>query len=128
MKDIIKIGMDVNRIEDGVCAEFGISIHKILDEILTKKEVEEIEQLTSKISKIISKGVRREIELEEEEKIVDEKTIIKEALDETSKKFYEKMSDEDKKKADKFEKELEKCESIEEAIALAIKTLEDEIK
>lgn len=128
MKDIIKIGMDVNRIEDGVCAEFGISIHKMLDEILTKKEVEEIEQLTSKISKIISKGVRREIELEEEEKIVDEKTIIKEALDETSKKFYEKMSDEDKKKVDKFEKELEKCESIEEAIALAIKTLEDEIK
>lgn len=128
MKDIIKIGMDVNRIEDGVCAEFGISIHKMLDEILTKKEVEEIEQLTSKISKIISKGVRREIELEEEEKIVDEKTIIKEALDETSKKFYEKMSDEDKKKVDKFEKELEKCKSIEEAIALAIKTLEDEIK
>ena len=120
--------MDVNRIEDGVCAEFGISIHKMLDEILTKKEVEEIEQLTSKISKIISKGVRREIELEEEEKIVDEKTIIKEALDETSKKFYEKMSDEDKKKVDKFEKELEKCKSIEEAIALAIKTLEDEIK
>lgn len=128
MKDIIRIGMDVNRVEDGVCAEFGISIHKILDEILTKKEVEEIEQLTSKISKIISKGIRREIELEKEEKIVDEKTVIKEALDKTSKKLYEKMSDEDKKKADKFEKELEKCESIEEAIALAIKTLEDELK
>lgn len=128
MKDIIKIGMDINRIEDNVRVEFGISIHKMLDEILTKKEVEEIEQLTSKISKIIKKGIRREMEFEEEEKIVDEKTIIKEALDKASKKIYEKMSDEDKKKADKFEKELEKCESIEEAIALAIKTLEDELK
>lgn len=127
MKDIIKIGMNINRIEDGVCAEFGISIHKILDEVLTKKEVEEIEQLTSKISKIISKGIRREMEFEEEEEIVDEKTIIKETLDKTSKKLYEKMSDEDKKKVDKFEKELEKCESIEEAIALAIKALEDEL-
>ena len=127
MKDIIKIGMEANRIEDGVCAEFKISIHKMLDEILTKKEVEEIEKLISEISKIISKGIRREMELEEEEKIVDEKTIIKEALDKTSKKFYEKMSDEDKKKVDKFEKELEKCESIEEAIAFAIKTLEDEL-
>ena len=126
MKDIIRIGMNVEIVEDGVCAEFGISIHKMLDEILTKKEVEEIEQLTSKISKIISKGVKRETKLEAE--IPSEKEMIKEALDKTSKKLYEKMSDEDKKKADKFEKELEKCESIEEAIALAIKALEDELK
>lgn len=126
MKDIIKIGMDVNRIEDGVCAEFEISIHKMLDEILTKKEVEEIEQLTSKISKIISKGVRRETKLEAE--IPSEKEMIKEAVDKTSNELYERLSEEDKKKVDEFEKELEKCNSIREAILLAIKKLEDEIK
>ena len=126
MKDIIKIGMGINRIEDGVCAEFEISIHKILDEILTKKEVEEIEQLTSKISKIISKGVRREVELEAE--IPSEKEMVKEAIDKTSNELYERLSEEDKKKADEFNKELEKCDSIEEAIALAIKAIKDEIK
>lgn len=126
MKDIIRIGMNVEKVEDGVCAEFEISIHKILDEILTKKEVEEIEQLTSKISKIISKGVRREVELEAE--IPSEKEMVKEAIDKTSNELYERLSEEDKKKADEFNKELEKCDSIEEAIALAIKAIKDEIK
>ena len=126
MKDIIRIGMNVEKVEDGVCAEFEISIHKILDEILTKKEVEEIEQLTSKISKIISKGVRREVELEAE--IPSEKEMVKEAIDKTSNELYERLSEEDKKKVDELNKELEKCDSIEEAIVLAIKAIKDEIK
>ena len=125
MKDIIKIGMNINRIEDNVRVEFGISIHKMLDEILTKKEVEEIEQLTSKISKIIKKGIRREMEFEEKP---SEKEMIKEAVNKTSNELYERLSEEDKKKADEFNKELEKCDSIEEAILLAIKKLEDELK
>ena len=54
--------------------------------------------------------------------------MIKEAVNKTSNELYEKLSEEDKKKVDEFEKELEKCNSIREAILLAIKKLEDEIK
>ena len=122
MKDIIRIGMNVEKVENGIGVEFGIKIHKILDEILTKKEMEEVEGLISKISKIVNKSIKREVELEE---VPSEKEMIKEAIDKTSNELYEKLSEEDKKKADEFNKELEKCDSIEEAIALAIKAIKD---
>lgn len=125
MKDIIRIGMNLEKVENGIGVEFGIKIHKILDEILTKKEMEEVEGLISKISKIVNKSIKREVELEEE---LSEKEMIKEAIDKTSNELYEKLSEEDKKKADEFNKELEKCNSIREAILLAIKKLEDEVK
>ena len=125
MKDIIRIGMNVEKVENGIGVEFGIKIHKILDEILTKKEMEEVEGLISKISKIVNKSIKREVELEE---VPSEKEMIKEAVDKTSNELYEKLSEEDKKKADEFNKELEKCDSIEEAILLAIKALKDDLK
>lgn len=125
MKDIIRIGMNLEKVENGIGVEFGIKIHKILDEILTKKEMEEVEGLISKISKIVNKSIKREVEFEEE---LSEKEMIKEAIDKTSNELYEKLSEEDKKKADEFNKELEKCNSIREAILLAIKKLEDEVK
>ena len=125
MKDIIRIGMNVEKVENGIGVEFGIKIHKILDEILTKKEMEEVEELILKISKIVNKSIKREVELEEE---LSEKEVIKEAVDKTSNELYEKLSEEDKKKVDELEKELEKCDSIEEAILLAIKAIKDELK
>lgn len=125
MKDIIRIGMNVEKVENGIGVEFGIKIHKILDEILTKKEMEEVEGLISKISKIVNKSIKREVELEE---VPSEKEMIKEAIDKTSNELYEKLSEEDKKKADEFNKELEKCDSIEEAILLTIKALKDDLK
>lgn len=129
MKDIIRIGMGIEEKKDSLCVEFEFNTHKVLDEILNEKEMDELKDLTGKITKIINEGIRRNVEgtLREAE-IPSEKEMIKEALDKTSKKLYEKMSDEDKKKADEFEKELEKCENIEEVIALAIKALEDELK
>ena len=87
--------------------------------------MEEVEELISKISKIVNKSIKREVELEE---VPSEKEMIKEAVDKTSNELYEKLSEEDKKKADEFNKELEKCDSIEEAILLAIKAIKDEIK
>ena len=125
MKDIIRIGMNVEKVENGIGVEFGIKIHKILDEILTKKEMEEVEGLISKISKIVNKSIKREVELEE---VPSEKEMIKEAIDKTSNELYEKLSEEDKKKVDELNKELEKCDSIEEAILLAIKAIKDELK
>ena len=129
MKDIIRIGMEIEEKKDSLCVEFEFNTHKVLDEILNEKEMDELKDLTGKITKIINEGIRRNVEgtLGEEEEL-SEKEMIKEAIDKTSNELYEKLSEEDKKKADEFNKELEKCDSIEEAILLAIKAIKDEIK
>lgn len=129
MKDIIRIGMEIEEKKDSLYVEFEFNTHKVLDEILNEKEMDELKDLTGKITKIINEGIRRNVEgtLGEEEEL-SEKEIIKEAIDKTSNELYEKLSEEDKKKADEFNKELEKCDSIEEAILLAIKAIKDEIK
>lgn len=129
MKDIIRIGMEIEEKKDSLYVEFEFNTHKVLDEILNEKEMDELKDLTGKITKIINEGIRRNVEgtLREEEEL-SEKEMIKEAIDKTSNELYEKLSEEDKKKADEFNKELEKCDSIEEAILLAIKAIKDEIK
>ena len=129
MKDIIRIGMEIEEKKDSLYVEFEFNTHKVLDEILNEKEMDELKDLTGKITKIINEGIRRNVEgtLGEEEEF-SEKEMIKEAIDKTSNELYEKLSEEDKKKADEFNKELEKCDSIEEAILLAIKAIKDEIK
>lgn len=129
MKDIIRIGMNIEEKKDSLYVEFEFNTHKVLDEILNEKEMDELKDLTGKITKIINEGIRRNVEgtLREEEEL-SEKEMIKEAIDKTSNELYEKLSEEDKKKADEFNKELEKCDSIEEAILLAIKAIKDEIK
>ena len=128
MKDIIRIGMEVEDKKDSLCVEFEFNTHKVLDEILNEKEMEELKDLTGKITKIINEGIRRNVEGTLEAEVPSEREMIKEVLDRTSNELYEKLSEEDKKKADKFNKELEKCDSIEEAILLAIKAIKDEIK
>ena len=130
MKDIIRIGMEIEEKKDSLYVEFEFNTHKVLDEILNEKEMDELKDLTGKITKIINEGIRRNVEgtLREEEEELSEKEMIKEAMDKTSNELYEKLSEEDKKKADEFNKELEKCDSIEEAILLAIKAIKDEIK
>lgn len=132
MKDIIRIGMEIEEKKDSLYVEFEFNTHKVLDEILNEKEMDELKDLTGKITKIINEGIRRNVEgtlrEEEEEEELSEKEMIKEAIDKTSNELYEKLSEEDKKKADEFNKELEKCDSIEEAILLAIKAIKDEIK
>ena len=130
MKDIIRIGMEIEEKKDSLYVEFEFNTHKVLDEILNEKEMDELKDLTGKITKIINEGIRRNVEgtLREEEEELSEKEMIKEAIDKTSNEWYEKLSEEDKKKADEFNKELEKCDSIEEAILLAIKAIKDEIK
>lgn len=130
MKDIIRIGMEIEEKKDSLYVEFEFNTHKVLDEILNEKEMDELKDLTGKITKIINEGIRRNVEgtLREEEEELSEKEMIKEAIDKTSNELYEKLSEEDKKKADEFNKKLEKCDSIEEAILLAIKAIKDEIK
>ena len=88
MKDIIRIGMEIEEKKDSLYVEFEFNTHKVLDEILNEKEMDELKDLTGKITKIINEGIRRNVEgtlreEEEEEEELSEKEMIKEAIDKT---------------------------------------------
>lgn len=119
IRDIIKINMEIE--ENGVA--YGMSIQNSIDEELTNKEKREIEELGRKISKIVDKELRRSI-IEE----VDEIELINESMKETKNKLYNQLSDEDKKKVNEMEEKLKECDTIEDAIKLILKEIENELK
>lgn len=120
MKDVVKVQMELKVEGNEVDLSFGMAIQKYIDEDLTKKEREEIERLTKEISKIVSKAVKRSIDEEEER---DDR--IDSLFDKTKDELYEKLSEEDKKEVDEFEKELNKCNTLEEALILTLNKLKE---
>lgn len=121
MKDVVKVQMGLEVEGNEIDLSFGVAIQKYIDEDLTKKEREEIERLSVEISKIVSKAVKRRIDDEEEER--DDR--IDNLFDKTKDELYEKLSDEDKKEVDEFEKELNKCNTLEEALMLTLNKLKE---
>lgn len=119
IRDIIKINMKIEESE----LVYGISIKNSIDKDLTNKERREIEELGRKISKIVDKALRRSI-IEE----VDEIELINESMKETKNRLYNQLSDEDKKKVNKMEEKLKECDTIEDAIKLVLKEIENELK
>lgn len=120
MKDVVKVQMGLKVEGNEVDLSFGMAIQKYIDEDLTKKEREKIERLTKKISKIVSEAVKRSIDEEEER---DDR--IDSLFDKTKDELYEKLSEEDKKEVDEFEKELNKCNTLEEALILTLNKLKE---
>ena len=122
MKDVVKIQMGLEVEGNEVEVSFGVAIQKYIDEDLTKKEREEIERLSVEISKIVSKAVKRGINEEEER---DPK--IDDLFEKTKDELYEQLSEEDKKKVDEFKKKLDNCKTLEDALLLAMKELDNEL-
>ena len=122
MKDVVKITMGLKIEENEVDLSFGVAIQKYVDEDLTKKEREEIERLSVEISKIVSKAVRRGIDEE-----VERDDRIDSLFDKTKDELYEQLSDEDKKKVDEFEEKLKNCDTLQDALLLAMKELDNEL-
>lgn len=120
IKDVVKIQMGLEVEGNEVEVSFGVAIQKHIDEDLTKKEREEIEKLSVEISKIVSKAVKRRMD---EEMKRDER--IDSLFDKTKDELYEKLSEEDKKEVDEFEKELNKCNTLEEALILTLNKLKE---
>lgn len=130
MKDVVKIQMELEVEGNEVDLSFGMAIQKYVDEDLTKKEREEIKRLTKEISKIVSKAVKRGIdeELNEEpDEALERDSKIDELFDKTKDELYEQLSEEDKKKVDEFKKKLDNCKTLEDALLLAMKELDNEI-
>ena len=122
MKDVVKVTMGLEVEGNEVDVRFGMAIQKRIDEDLTKKEREEIERLTMEISKIVSKAVKRGIDEEVER---DER--IDSLFDKTKDELYEQLSKEDKKKVDEFEEKLKECNTLQDALLLAMKEIENEL-
>ena len=122
MKDVVKVTMDLKIEGNEVDLSFGMAIQKYIDEDLTKKEREEIERLTMEISKIVSKAVKRGID-----EVIERDSKIDELFDKTKDELYEQLSEEDKKKVDEFKKKLDNCKTLEDALLLAMKELENEL-
>ena len=125
MKDIITIGMNVKKEDDGLSVEFENGIATIISDVLSEKEEKELIKKTKEICAIIAKAIKRDIAksfLEDDlEKEMDKE--FKDFLKNKAREHYDKMSDKDKERADKFERELQKTKSIDEALDLAYKTL-----
>lgn len=122
MKDVVKVTMGLEVEGNEVDVRFGMAIQKRIDEDLTKKEREEIERLTMEISKIVSKAVKRGIDEEMER---DDR--IDSLFDKTKDELYEQLSKEDKKKVDEFEEKLKECNTLQDALLLAMKEIENEL-
>ena len=125
MNDIIKIGMNVKKEDNGLSIEFENGIATIVSDVLSEREEKELIKKTKEICAIIAKAIKRDItksilenDLEHE---MDKE--FKDFLKNKAKKYYDRMSDKDKERADKFERELQKTKSIDEALDLAYKTL-----
>lgn len=118
MKDVVKVTMGLEVEGNEVDLSFGMAIQKHIDEDLTKKEREEIEKLSVEISKIVSKAVKRKMD-EEMKRRIDS------LFDKTKDELYEQLSEEDKKEVDEFEKELNKCNTLEEALILTLNKLKE---
>ena len=122
MKDVVKIGMGLKVEGNEIDLRFGVAIQKHINEDLTNREREEIEKLSMEISKIVSKAVKRRIneEMERDERIDN-------LFDKTKDELYEQLSEEDKKKVDEFRKKLDNCKTLEDALLLAMKELDNEL-
>lgn len=120
MKDVVKVTMGLEVEGNEVDLSFGMAIQKHIDEDLTKKEREEIEKLSVEISKIVSKAVKRKMDEE-----MERDSKIDSLFDKTKDELYEQLSEEDKKEVDEFEKELSKCNTLEEALMLTLNKLKE---
>lgn len=129
MKEILRLEMAIKKNDDGANIKFRCGINKIIEEVLNDEESEKINDLIGEINQVIVGAMKRDIA----DRAINE--TIKELIGRTPEEMvdriknetnlYEKLSDEDKKRADKFDKELEKCESFEEAILLALREIKD---
>lgn len=122
MKEVLRLEMAIKKNDDGANVKFRCGINDTIEEILSDEESEKISDLIGEINQVIVGAMKRDIV----DKAINE--TVKDLINKKPEEIYEKLSDEDKKKADKFEEELDKCKTFEEAILLALKYAKDVTK
>ena len=130
MKEIIKISMGMKIEGEKVDLTFQTQLNSI-NGAITEEVAEKIRIKTNEIAQIISDAIEIDMnkhneELNEEvselEKLLDLLDNV-ETIEQMKKETYEKASDKDKAKIDKFEEDLSKLDTIKEKLDFTIDAL-----
>lgn len=130
MKEIIKISMGMKIEGEKVNLTFQTQLNSI-NGAITEEVAEKIKVKTNEIAQIVSDAIEVDMdkhneELNEEvselEKLLDLLDDVK-TIEQMKKETYEKASDKDKAKIDKFEEDLSKLDTIKEKLDFTIDAL-----
>ena len=131
MKQIITISMGMKENEEKVELKFQAGINT-LGGAITKEVANKIHEKIADITQIVSDAIEKDVNQKEEE-ITSETEKFLNLLDELAdieqmkKETYEKASDKDKAKIDKFEEGLSKLDTIEEKLDYTLDAILKEI-
>lgn len=152
MKKVFELEMEVKRAEEGVGVNisFAGGILGRVSEIMNKEDQEKLNKCVEEMSSVIRNIVLRDllegtgidfqdvIKSGESRVITDEKEIEKELdkrrknntdilkkMREEKEEIYNSLSQKEKEEIDEFERELEKCKTIDEQIALTLSKIEE---
>lgn len=130
MKEIIKISMGMKMKDEKVDLTFQTQLNSI-NGAITEEVAEKIRIKTNEIAQIVSDAIEVDMnkhneELNEEvselEKLLDLLDDAK-TIEQMKKETYEKASDKDKAKIDKFEEGLSKLDTVKEKLDFTIDAL-----
>ena len=131
MKQIITISMEMKENEEKVELKFQAGINT-LGGAITEEVANKIHEKIADITQIVSDAIEKDVNQKEEE-ITSETEKFLNLLDELAdieqmkKETYEKASDKDKAKIDKFEEGLSKLDTIEEKLDYTLDAILKEI-
>ena len=119
MREVVIINMEVNETKEGVGLTFSKKINKI-GGIITKEDVEKIKEKTVEITNIISEAMRREIQKIELEEFFSD-------MDKKQKELYDALPEDEKRKVDECERELNKLNTLDKKIKFMLETMLKEL-
>ena len=152
MKKVFELEMEVKRAEEGtgVNISFAGGILGRVSEVMNKEDEEKLSKCVEEMSNVIRNIVLRDllegtgidfqdvIKSGESRVITDEKEIEKELdkrrknkddilkeIREEKEEIYNSLSQKEKEEIDEFERELEKCKTIDEQIVLTLSKIEE---
>ena len=130
MKEIIKISMGMKIEGEKVDLTFQTQLNSI-NGAITEEVAEKIKVKTNEIAQIVSDAIEVDMDKHNEE-LNEEVSELEKLLDllddmatieQMKKETYEKASDKDKAKIDKFEKDLSKLDTVKEKLDFTIDAL-----
>ena len=151
MKKVFELEMEVKRAEEGIGVNisFAGGILGRVSEIMNKEDQEKLNKCVEEMSNVIRNIVLRDllegtgidfqdvIKSGESRVITDEKEIEKELdkrrksntdilkkMREEKEEIYNSLSQKEKEEIDEYERELDKCKTIDEQIALTLSKIE----
>ena len=131
MKQIITISMEMKENKEKVELKFQAGINT-LGGAITEEVANKIHEKIADITQMVSDAIEKDVNQKEEE-VTSEMEGFLNLLDELAdiekkkKETYEKATDEEKKKIDKFEEGLEKLDTIEEKLDYTLDAILKEI-